>query len=133
MHLLLREVSAYVVVATFLGVGFQKGLAPLAGNPKTRRFLARLSSELNLFHSFPRDRKWTPGCRGGEPPCKKGLEECSEKETLCPSHAFAGAILQEKREVAGSDIPEKAPPLDFMLYFRYNVKSIVPIIFLLRS
>ena len=42
LHLSLRAVSSYVVAMTFLGVGFQKGLAPFVGGVGTKR------SQLNL-------------------------------------------------------------------------------------
>ena len=42
LHLSLRAVSSYVVAVTFLGVGFQKGLAPFVGGVGTKR------SQLNL-------------------------------------------------------------------------------------
>ena len=44
--------------------GIEGGTPPSAGNPKTRRFLVYLC--LLSLH-----KKVSPGCRGGEPPCKR--------------------------------------------------------------
>ena len=44
--------------------GIEGGPPPSAGNPKTRRFLVNLW--ILSFH-----KKVSPGCRGGEPPCKR--------------------------------------------------------------
>ena len=44
--------------------GIEGGTPPSAGNPKTRRFLVNLW--ILSFH-----KKVSPGCRGGEPPCKR--------------------------------------------------------------
>ena len=101
LHLSLRAVSSYVVAVTFLGVGFQKGLAPFVGGVGTKR------SQLNLcllsFH-----KKVGAGCGSRRPAI---FLQRVWRRSAAPSHACAykrngftectgaglGATLQQRR------------------------------------